>query len=342
MAWVLLATILRGLNKMKRILNKITVVIPVYNAGNTLNVVFKSLNSQKGKKNIHEVIFINDNSNDNSSLLIKNFKKTCKSLKILYVLHKHNRGLASTYNEGIKMSKSKYVILMHQDIGLIDKSSIEKTLKLLSNGEHNLVAVYPTIILPRNIYDKFSFWLKCLFSRFVDMKISNLTGKFDGFNKELLTEHSIFFNEKKYRTAGEDGAIKMEFRKKKLEIKPSNIEILHLHHQEGNLTLKDLIKKEAQMSEAYGALVRNYGIANIKDFILISFRPLLIIAVSVEISRPFAIIVMAIYIFLYTKLVYFTEYNNYRIIFLPLVNIYLLLISTYAYFKGFISGKQNI
>ena len=322
-------------------MEKITIIIPVYNAETTLKYVFNSLESQNHKELINNIIFINDNSTDNSYELLKEYK-ICSSYEILIINHNKNLGLANNYNEGILKCDTNFFILMHQDIILENTNSISIVVNKLASSKDDVVAVYPKISLPVYIFKQYNFWQKCMFSRFLNRKIENLTGKFDGFKKDLFLRYGISFDSVNFRTAGEDGDIKNKFSKNNLKITRSGIDIIHIHNKNKKFDLGSLIKKESQMSECYGVLIRKYGINNLLDFLMISFRPILIILLFIPFVNLLDILIILIYSFLYTKNVYIYERKNPRIFLLPIINIYLLFVSFFYYFKGFIYGKQKI
>lgn len=321
---------------------KLTIIIPIYNAETTLKYVFNSLESQNSKDFVDSIIFINDNSNDNSASQLEEYR-TLSSYRVVIINHDQNCGLAYNYNEGIAKCTSDFFVLMHQDVILEDKNSIKIVVENLEKSANDVVAIFPNIFHPLNIFKEYNFWQKCLFSRLINRKIAELNGKFDGFKKNLMQKFEISFDDNTFRTAGEDGDIRIKFQKNNLKIQRSGINVIHIHNKDKNFSLKNVIKKEAQLSEYYGALTRKYGLPNgIINFLLISFRPILIISLFIPIINFFAIIIIVSYAFLYTKNVYVYEYTNPRIIILPIVNIYLLLVGSFYYLKGFIYGKQKI
>jgi glycosyltransferase involved in cell wall biosynthesis len=323
-------------------MKKITIIIPVYNAETTLKYVFNSLEYQNDKELVNNIIFINDNSSDNSLELLNEYK-IHSSYKILIINHNKNFGLAYNYNEGISECNTNFFILMHSDIILEDKNSINIVVSELENSDRDVVAVFPRTSHPTQIFKEYNFWQKCLFSRLINRKIEDLIGKFDGFKKDLMMQYGIFFDSNTYRTAGEDSDIRIKFEKNNLKIKNVNINVIHIHNKSKNFSLKDLIKKESQLSEFYGTFVRKNGLYNgITNFLMISFRPILVILLLVPIINLFDVIIILIYSFLYTKNVYIYERKNSKIFILPFINIYLLFISTFYYFKGFVYGKQKI
>jgi dolichol-phosphate mannosyltransferase len=90
---------------------KFTIVIPVLNEQN--NVAELIILIKKYLKNfIYEIIFVDDNSNDNTAKIIKNYL----SKNIKYYLRKKNKELSCSCFLGIEKSKYKNIIIMDADL----------------------------------------------------------------------------------------------------------------------------------------------------------------------------------------------------------------------------------
>ncbi len=90
--------------------NLISVLLPVYNCDKYLAESIESILNQTYKN--FELIIINDGSTDNSLSIIKKYERLDD--RIILVSRK-NKGLIETLNEGIKLSKGKYIARMDQD-----------------------------------------------------------------------------------------------------------------------------------------------------------------------------------------------------------------------------------
>lgn len=101
-------------------IDKISIVIPVYNAEKTLERCTKSILNQT-YTNI-EVIFINDGSLDNSGHILKHFEKLDN--RIRYISLK-NGGVSRTRNIGISQAKGKYIAFVDAD-DIIECTMMEK------------------------------------------------------------------------------------------------------------------------------------------------------------------------------------------------------------------------
>ena len=100
-------------------LYKVSVIVPVYNAENTLPVCLRSLTRQ-GLDGM-EICFVDDCSQDNSLSLLAEFKNNVQdfiSVKILR--HSRNRGVAAARNTGLSAAEGEYVSFVDADDYLED------------------------------------------------------------------------------------------------------------------------------------------------------------------------------------------------------------------------------
>ena len=61
----------------------ISVIVPVFNSEKYVSNTIKSVLRQPFSKEKYEIILINDHSSDNSKLIIQNFKKKFKNIKVI-------------------------------------------------------------------------------------------------------------------------------------------------------------------------------------------------------------------------------------------------------------------
>lgn len=93
---------------------KISVIIPVFNQALFISRCLRSLQAQTLKKQLFEVILINDGSTDHFNEEIKSFLKDSHlNLKVLE--NKKNEGLPFSANKGISQSNSKYIVRVDAD-----------------------------------------------------------------------------------------------------------------------------------------------------------------------------------------------------------------------------------
>jgi glycosyltransferase involved in cell wall biosynthesis len=314
-------------------MHSVSVILPLYNGESTIAKTLKSLFSQTVK--FSELIVVNDASSDNSLSLVEKFRDGRRDFKIIN--HKKNFGLARSYNDAIRVSGGRLIVTLHQDVVLQDDS----LKKLTSPFEDNcVVAASHSVMHPMKIWNAYNFWQKCFFARQARKDQHGIDGKFDCFQKDALFEVGLF-DELHFRSAGEDAD--MVFKLKKVgKIVDTEAKIIHLHKIDQNFSWKDIIRKQAQYSEAQGALLVRGRIRDINSFGRSFFRELMLLALFVPYLRFFSLALVILYAFLYTKLVFEKDYQDKRILILPFFNIFLLYVSLIYSLKGFIYGKQQL
>jgi len=315
----------------------ISIVIPVHNGASTIVDVLKSLQAQGVL--YQKIVIIDDGSTDPSCKIITQFLKKDRIKNCLFIKHKNAIGLAASYNEGIKSCDSDLIITMHQDILLMD-DAMKKLLLPFNKDNQRIVAASHVVYHPLSVWNKYNFWQKTFFSRLVQKKFSGIDGKFDCFKKEALYSVGLF-DQKQFRTAGEDGDI--VFKLKKIgEIAETKAEIIHIHRNDGAFGLRDLVKKQAQYSEAQGALLRNGRVNGIKQLLKMFFREIMLVLLLIPYLNIFAVIAIVLYSYFYTSQVYIREWRDTRVITLPFVNIFLLFVSLIFSSRGLIRGQQGL
>lgn len=100
-------------------MNKLSVIIPVYNKK---NFVEKCINSvlRWGEGN-YEIIIVDDGSSDGSSIIIDKFKVDSR----VKIIHKKNGGVSSARNYGLKVATGEYITFVDADDEVIRNSLIK-------------------------------------------------------------------------------------------------------------------------------------------------------------------------------------------------------------------------
>ena len=112
-------------------LNKISVIVPVYNVQDYVEECLKSIVKQT-YKNL-EIIIVNDGSTDNSMDIVRKFEKADSRIK---VLEQANQGLSAARNAGIEAATGDYISFVDSD-DYIHPRMLELLLKeaLATNSE---------------------------------------------------------------------------------------------------------------------------------------------------------------------------------------------------------------
>jgi glycosyltransferase involved in cell wall biosynthesis len=322
---------------------RITIIVALRNSESTIKAALESLEKQKNRDLIDQIITIDNQSTDNSAKIISQYKRKTK-YKVRQVLNKTDLGLAGSFNYGISLCKSEFFILMHSDVVVSDDDAFRKAIAPFSN-DARVVAAHPITIQPYEVWKNFSFWQKCFFRTYAGVDAEGLLGKFDCFKRELFVRTVKKFDNKTHRTAGEDNDMSIRIKEAGLLEARSGVRVVHLHSQDNSFTLRKLVQKESQHAEAAGAIFRRHGIAWLSDktyIFKVVGRPLLIIGLFVPYIQYLALVLLLAYSILVTKRMFFSERNDLRIFILPLVNIAILFYYSYYLIRGFVTGKQQL
>tara|TARA_B100001093_G_C26714098_1_gene964829 strand:+ start:35 stop:766 length:732 start_codon:yes stop_codon:yes gene_type:complete len=113
----------------------LSVILPLYNEEKRLRNLFMKINEFKFlNKNKIEFIFVNDGSNDNSYLLIKNFiNENKKRIDLKLVSYKDNKGKGFALKKGVAKAKHDWIITIDIDLSVkLEQIKIWQKKKLIS------------------------------------------------------------------------------------------------------------------------------------------------------------------------------------------------------------------
>lgn len=226
-------------------------------------------------------------------------------------------GLAEALNKGIRESKEEIIVSLHQDCIPYSNEWLNELIAPFSNKE--VVASVSRVELPMTYWSNFGFLGKIMSAKEQGIIKPLLDEKGCAYRREVLEKIGMFDN-KRFRTAGEDYDIYLRIKEMGIIAYPEKAKILHYHKH----NFKSRIRKEFQLSEGSGALVRIYGAKMPNHFLrLIKAVPFL--------GWPF-----------------FTLNNNFKkigvmgvIIWIPL-SLLINIIYSFGFWKGFISKVQRL
>lgn len=88
---------------------KVSVILPTYNRAHLIGRAIQSVLAQTYQD--FELIIIDDGSTDNTEEIVKSINDE----RIIYILHKENKGPSAARNTGIKASKGEYIAFQDSD-----------------------------------------------------------------------------------------------------------------------------------------------------------------------------------------------------------------------------------
>ena len=133
----------------------VTVLIPVYNARNSIQKTIDSIIHQKYCGKI-KIIVIDDGSSDGSLELLKNVNKNLQ----ITVLESCHKGKSHALNEGLKQVKTKYVITVDSDT-VLHPLAIQNIMDKLVNSDNDVAATAGAIFVQndkKNFITKLQQW----------------------------------------------------------------------------------------------------------------------------------------------------------------------------------------
>src|SRR4030042_2454414 len=114
----------------------VSIVIVSYNTKKLTLQCIKSI-EEEGSEFKKEIIVVDNGSMDGSVDLLR-------KLRINLIENKDNLGFSKANNQGIKIVKGRFILLLNSDI-IVKKGSIEKLVNF-AEGENNIGAVVPRLL----------------------------------------------------------------------------------------------------------------------------------------------------------------------------------------------------
>ena len=130
-------------------MQKLSIIIPVYNEIATLEKILAIINNTELSVD-KEIIIIDDYSTDGSRELIKNLSNQYKT-----ILHKKNKGKGAAIKSGLEMVTGDYVIIQDADLEY-DPNDYKKLIQEVNRN--NLKVVYGSRNLIGNPRSKKSYY----------------------------------------------------------------------------------------------------------------------------------------------------------------------------------------
>jgi glycosyltransferase involved in cell wall biosynthesis len=339
--------------RTKEKLTPVSIVVPMRNASTTVMICLESLVTQDYP--IREIVVVDNASTDDSVAIVKKFAKKSK-LPIAIIVRKENKGVASSYNTGIKKTKSTLVVLMHSDSSLPTKHEIEKLTRPIKE-DNNVVATYPTNLLPQKVWDTYNFWQKRHQVRAVEKDCPGMNTKFDCIRKDVFLRIGGFddqhFGEQK-GTGAQDADLYLRL-KKEGEVVLSTARVIHLHYLGGNYSLRDFISNRKLFARTYGSLIRlqgrslplstkGIGLSIPLGFLIFCIKPALAILPFIPGLHIFGILILIIYAFAVAWKMYITPSTlfNSQILLLPFIDIFLVYYESYWEIEAFLFANKEV
>lgn len=113
---------------------KISIVVPVYNEAENLNSLIEEIVGAMSQAEAYEIIYIDDGSNDDTPVLLKEAQQRVKALRV--IRHQHSCGQSTAISTGVKAANYPYIATLDGD-GQNDPADIPRLYEVLIQQREN-------------------------------------------------------------------------------------------------------------------------------------------------------------------------------------------------------------
>ncbi len=182
-------------------LQKLSIIIPAYNEGNTIHLILDKIKEVNLINDIQkEIIIVNDCSKDNTELAIASYQQTNPDLNIQYFKHEVNKGKGAALHTGISKATGEYLIIQDADLEY-DPAEYNDLLKPVVSGFADVV--YGSRFMGSNPHRILFFWhtignrwLTFASNMFSNLNLTDMETCYKLFNTQMI--QGISLTEKRF------------------------------------------------------------------------------------------------------------------------------------------------
>ena len=232
----------------------VTIIVSGKNSATTIRQCLESLAAQDWP--IDEILVFDNDSTDGSQDIILDVARSSR-VPIRLIDGGPDGFLCPAYNRGAAMAKSEIIVLCHSD-GMAQSPGELRRLAAPISEDSSVVAAYPRILMPREVWDRFPFWQKFVFVRAVDATNHAVCAIFDAVRREAFLSVGGF-NEKRFRVGCGYGGEDSDFWRRIGNVgRRVNTEAraVHLHNLSPDFGWRSYLKTRKLMARTYGKILR--------------------------------------------------------------------------------------
>ncbi|WP_309641390.1 glycosyltransferase family 2 protein [Flavobacterium sp.] len=172
-------------------MNTLSIIIPVYNEGNTIHLILNKIKEVALPQNIKkEIIIVDDASTDNTSDCIHAYCEANSELQIKVEKHKKNKGKGAALHTGIAIASGDCIIIQDADLEYDPKEYIN-LLQPVLDGYADVV--YGSRFMGGKPHRILFFWhtvgnkfLTTLSNMFTNLNLTDMETCYKLFNTKML------------------------------------------------------------------------------------------------------------------------------------------------------------
>jgi glycosyltransferase involved in cell wall biosynthesis len=172
-------------------INKLSIIIPAYNEGNTIHLILNKIKSVQLIDDIEkEIIIVNDYSKDHTEEAINSYKAANPDMNIQYFKHELNKGKGAALHTGIAKATGEYLIIQDADLEY-DPNEYNDLLKPVCSGFADVV--YGSRFMGSNPHRILFFWhtignnfLTFLSNMFSNLNLTDMETCYKLFDTKLI------------------------------------------------------------------------------------------------------------------------------------------------------------
>ena len=182
-------------------MNKLSIIIPVFNEGNTVHLILDKIKNVTLPQDIQkEIIIVNDCSTDNTAEAIKNYISQNPKLEIIFLEQVKNQGKGAALHTGISKATGEYTIIQDADLEY-DPAEYKILLQPVLDGFADVV--YGSRFMGGTAHRVLFFWhtignrfLTFLSNMFSNLNLTDMETCYKLFNTQML--QSLSLKEKRF------------------------------------------------------------------------------------------------------------------------------------------------
>jgi GT2 family glycosyltransferase len=230
---------------LKQATPRISAIVPIFGKAGDLPRLLEHLRRQTLPP--HEILVV-----DSSPRPLENPPPGVKFIK-----NPRNVGLGHDLNLGAQHATGDFLLMVQQDCLPSSEDTLRELYEALM-AKPERVGVACTVTLPPEVWERYNFWGKVLMARWVGDVAQGVSDKFDLFKRNAFFQVGGY-DAQRFMQGGQDMDLCLRLNRTG-EVFVSPTRVLHLHNQSRATSWKELLTKQYQSAESFGALLRKWGL----------------------------------------------------------------------------------